>query len=134
MAGLLAAAGLLVATTWTHNCIAQEYPARPIRVITNVGSGGTADIFIRALGEELHRRWREPLIVDPRPGGNFIIAGRACAESPPDGYTVCLLSGETLNYNQFLYKRLPYDPQKDFAPITNLFFNTQALVVNAALN
>jgi tripartite-type tricarboxylate transporter receptor subunit TctC len=133
-AGLLAGSALLAATTWTHNCIAQEYPARPIRVITNVGSGGTADIFIRALGEELHRRWGEPLIVDPRPGGNFIIAGRACAESPPDGYTVCLLSGETLNYNQFLYKRLPYDPQKDFAPITNLFFNTQALVVNAALN
>jgi tripartite-type tricarboxylate transporter receptor subunit TctC len=124
---------LVAATLWTHKSIARDYPTRPIRVITNVGSGGTADIFIRALGEELHRRWGEPLIVDPRPGGNFIIAGRACAESPPDGHTVCLLSGETLNYNQFLNKRLPYDAQKDFAPITNLFFNTQALVINAAL-
>ena len=68
--GLMAVCVLVAATLWTHNSIAQDYPARPIRVITNVGSGGTADIFIRALGEELHRRWGEPLIVDPRPGGN----------------------------------------------------------------
>jgi tripartite-type tricarboxylate transporter receptor subunit TctC len=124
----------LAASGWAHHCRAQDYPARPIRAITNVSSGGTADIFIRALGEVLHRRWGQPLIVDPRPGGGFIIAGRACAESPPDGYTICVLSGETLSYNQFLYKRLPYNPEKDFAPITNLFFNTQALVVNASLN
>ena len=133
-AAILAGFALLAAPAWAHDCLAQDYPARPIRVITNVGSGGTADIFIRALGEGLHRRWGQPLIVDPRPGGNFIIAGRACAEAAPDGYTICLLSGETLNYNQFLYQRLPYDSQKDFAPVTNLFFNTQALVVNAALN
>ena len=104
---LLAAAGLQSVSP----SAAQDYPTRPIRAITNVSSGGTADIFIRVLGEELHRRWGQPLIVDPRPGGGFIIAGRACAEAPPDGYTICVLSGETLNYNQFLYKRLPYDPE-----------------------
>jgi tripartite-type tricarboxylate transporter receptor subunit TctC len=131
----LLAVSTLLAAVGSHNpSVAQDYPARPIRAITNVSAGGTADIFIRALGEELHRRLGQPLIVEPRPGGNFIIAGRACAESPPDGYTICVLSGETLNYNQFLYKRLPYDSEKDFAPITNLFFNTQALVANAALN
>jgi tripartite-type tricarboxylate transporter receptor subunit TctC len=113
---------------------AQDYPSRPIRVLTSVGAGGTGDIFIRSLGEELHRRLRQPLVVEPRPGGGFIIAGRACAEAPPDGYTICMLTGETLSYNAFLYKQLPYDPDKDFAPITNLFFNTQALVVNASLN
>ena len=113
---------------------AQDYPSRPIRVLTSVGPGGTGDIFIRSLGEELHRRLGQPLVVEPRPGGGFIIAGRACAEAPPDGYTICMLTGETLSYNRFLYKQLPYDPDKDFAPITNLFFNTQALVVNANLN
>ena len=113
---------------------AQDYPTRPIRVLTSVGPGGTGDLFIRALGEELHRRLGQPLIVEPRPGGGFIIAGRACAEAAPDGYTICMLTGETLSYNRFLYKQLPYDPDKDFAPITNLFFNTQALVVNAKLS
>jgi len=113
---------------------AQDYPTRPIRVFTSVAPGGTGDIFIRSLGEELHRRLGQPLVVEPRPGGGFIIAGRACAEAPPDGYTICMLTGETLSYNRFLYKQLPYDPDKDFAPITNLFFNTQALVVNASLN
>jgi tripartite-type tricarboxylate transporter receptor subunit TctC len=90
-------------------------------------------VFARTLGEELHRRIGQPLIIDPRPGGGFIVAGRACAEAEPDGHTVCILSGETLVYNEFLFKKLPYDPRKDFAPITNFFFNTQALVVSAAL-
>ena len=113
---------------------AQSYPNRPVKVILNVGPGGTGDIFIRTIGEELHKRWGQPIVVENRPGGGFIVAGRACAEAPPDGYTICVLTGETLVYNQFLYKKLPYDTQKDFAPITNFFFNTQALVVNASLN
>jgi len=119
-----------------HNAplVAQDYPIRPIRVITAVGPGGTADTFLRVLGEELHRRLGQPFVVEPRPGGNFIIGGRACAEAPADGYTICMLSGETLAYNRFLYKSLPYDPEKDFAPITNFFFITTALVVNASLN
>jgi tripartite-type tricarboxylate transporter receptor subunit TctC len=112
---------------------AADYPLRPIRAIINVSAGGTADVFARTLGEELHRRLGQPLIIDPRPGGGFIVAGRACADAEPDGYTVCILSGETLVYNEFLFKKLPYDPRKDFAPITNFFFNTQALVVSAAL-
>jgi tripartite-type tricarboxylate transporter receptor subunit TctC len=113
---------------------AQTYPARPVKVILNVGPGGTGDIFIRTIGEELHKRWGQPIIVENRPGGGFIVAGRACAEAPPDGHTICVLTGETLVYNRFLYKKLPYDPVKDFVPVTNLFFNTQALVVNASLN
>jgi tripartite-type tricarboxylate transporter receptor subunit TctC len=75
---------------------AQDYPSRPIRVLTSVGPGGTGDIFLRSLGEELHHRLGQPLVVEPRPGGGFIIAGRACAEAPPDGYTICMLTGETL--------------------------------------
>lgn len=112
---------------------AQEYPARLIKALTNVSVGGTFDIFIRALGDELHRRWGQPVIIEPRPGGNFIIAGRACGEAPADGYTICALSGETLVYSEFLSKNVPYNPVKDFTPITNMFFNTQVLVVNASL-
>src|SRR5262249_56083389 len=68
-----------------------------------------------------------------RPGGASNIGARACADAPPDGYTICIMPGEPLAYNQFLYKKLSFDPAKDFEPIVNLFFNTQALVVNAAL-
>jgi len=114
--------------------LAQEYPTRPVRAIVAVGAGGTGDIMMRVLGEELHRRWGQPIVVENRPGGASNIGARACAEAQPDGYTICLMPGEPLAYNQFLYKKLPFDPAKDFEPITNVFFNTQALVVNASLN
>jgi tripartite-type tricarboxylate transporter receptor subunit TctC len=113
--------------------LAQDYPTRPVRAIVAVGPGGTADIFTRVLGEELHKRWGQPLIVENRAGGASNIGARACADAAPDGYTICVLSGEPLVYNQLLFKKLAFDPVKDFDPVTNLFFNTQALVVNATL-
>src|SRR5262249_57738765 len=76
----------------------------------------------------------EGLVGEYGPGGAWNCGGRACAGAPPDGYTICIMPGEPLAYNQFLYKKLSFDPAKDFEPIVNLFFNTQALVVNAALN
>jgi tripartite-type tricarboxylate transporter receptor subunit TctC len=133
MRRILGACLFIAALAGATPLAAQTYPSRPIKVILNVGPGGTGDIFIRTIGEELHKRWGQPIVVENRPGGGFIVAGRACAEAPPDGYTICVLTGETLVYNQFLYKKLPYDPEKDFVPITNFFFNTQALVVNASL-
>jgi tripartite-type tricarboxylate transporter receptor subunit TctC len=112
---------------------AQDYPSRPVKAIVAVGAGGTGDIFMRVLGEELYRRWGQPVVVENRPGGASNIGARVCAEAPPDGYTICIMPGEPLAYNQFLYKKLSFDPAKDFEPIVNLFFNTQALVVHAAL-
>ena len=113
---------------------AQDYPRRPVRVIVAVGAGGTGDVFARVLGDELHKRWGQPLVIENRPGAQSNIGARACAEAPPDGYTLCIMPGEPLAYNQHLFKKLPFDPVKDFEPITNLFFNFQALVVNANLN
>jgi tripartite-type tricarboxylate transporter receptor subunit TctC len=62
------------------------------------------------------------------------VGGRACAEAANDGYTICILPAETLAYNEFLFKEIPYNPEKDFAPVTNPFFTTQVLVANAALH
>src|SRR5262249_37794426 len=112
---------------------AQDYPSRPVKAIVAVGAGGTGGIFMRVLGEELPRRRGAPGGVEKTPAGASNIGARACAEAPPDGYTICIMPGEPLAYNQFLYKKLSFDPAKDFEPIVNLFFNTQALVVNAAL-
>jgi tripartite-type tricarboxylate transporter receptor subunit TctC len=114
--------------------VAQDYPARPIRVIATSSAGGTSDIFMRALAEELHKRLGQPVIVENRPGGAFNIGTRACAEAPPDGYTLCIIPGEPLVFNQFLFKTLGFDPENGFEPVTQLFFITQVLVVSGSLN
>lgn len=112
---------------------AQTYPSRPVKAVTDVGTGGTYDIFVRALGEELRKKWGQAIVVEPHPGGNAVIGNRMCATSPPDGYTLCFLSNQGMVTNEFLYKKLPY-ALTSFTPIMNLFFNTQVIVVNASLN
>ena len=112
---------------------AEDYPVRPIRAITATSAGGTSDIFMRLIGEGFLKHWGQPIIVENRPGGNMMIGGHACAGAPNDGYTICILPIETLSYAPFLYKNVPYDPTKDFVPITNPFFNTQVLVASTAL-
>ncbi len=126
---------LIAATVaWLALCAtapAQDYPTRTIRVIIPLGAGG--DVFTRALADELHKAWGQPVVVENRPGGGQNIGARACAESAPDGYTFCVLSSEPVTYNQFLFKSIPYDPEKDFEPISLLFLNTLALVANKSL-
>jgi len=112
---------------------AQDYPTRPIRVIIPLGAGGGGDVFARALADELSKALRQPVVVENRPGGSLNIGTRACAEAAPDGYTICVLSSEPMVYNQFAFKSLPFDPEKDFEPISLLFFNTLALVTNRSL-
>jgi len=122
---------------WLASCataLAQDYPARTIRVIIPLAAGGGGDIFTRAIADELQKAWGQSVVVENRPGGALNIGTRACAEAAPDGYTLCVLSSEPVIYNQFLFKNLPFDPDKDFEPISLLFFNTLALVVNSALN
>jgi tripartite-type tricarboxylate transporter receptor subunit TctC len=129
--GALAAAAALPIASQAG---AQDYPTRPIRALTATSAGGTSDVFMRLIGDEISKRWGQPIVVENRPGGGMNIGGRACAEAPNDGYTICILPPETLAYNQFLFKKLPFDPEKDFEPITNPFFTTQSLVVNSTLN
>jgi tripartite-type tricarboxylate transporter receptor subunit TctC len=129
----IALAAIATMTLSAGAATAQGYPVKPVRVITANSAGGTSDIFVRALGDELQKKWGQPVIVENRSGGGMNIAGRACAEAPSDGYTICILPGETLVLNQFTYKSIPYDPVKDFVPITNLFINTQVMVVSSKL-
>jgi tripartite-type tricarboxylate transporter receptor subunit TctC len=121
---------------WLASCAsapAQDYPTRTVRIIIPLGPGGGGDVFTRALADELQKALRQPVVVENRTGGALNIGTRACAEAAPDGYTICVLSSEPVIYNQFLFKSLPFDPDKDFAPISNLFFNTLALVANNSL-
>jgi tripartite-type tricarboxylate transporter receptor subunit TctC len=112
---------------------AQDYPAKTVRVIIPLGAGGGGDIFTRALTDELQKRLRQTFIVENRTGGGLNIGTRACAEAAPDGYTICVLPSESVVYNQFLFKNLPFNPEKDFEPITTLFFNTLLFAVNPSL-
>jgi tripartite-type tricarboxylate transporter receptor subunit TctC len=113
---------------------AQDYPTRPIKALTTTSAGGISDVFMRALGDELHKRWGQPIVVENRPGGMQNLGARACAEAPPDGYTICILNAEPLAYNQFMLKSMPFDPEKGLQPVANLFHLIQALVVNSKLN
>jgi tripartite-type tricarboxylate transporter receptor subunit TctC len=130
LAGLWAALSLAAPVA---PAAAQDYPTKPIRVIASSAAGGISDIFMRTVGEELNKRWGQPIVIENRAGGGMNIGGRACAESPPDGYTICIMSNEVVTYNQYLYKNPGFDAEKSIAPVTNLFFLTQALVVNSTL-
>ena len=131
---LLIPALIAVACALPTMAAAQDYPNRPIKAITTTSAGGLSDLFMRALGEELHKRLGQPLIVDNRPGGAMNVGTRACAEAAPDGYTICITNADAVVYNQFLYKKLPFDPETQLQPITNLFHLIHMLVVNSNLN
>ncbi|MCX7314729.1 MAG: tripartite tricarboxylate transporter substrate binding protein [Alphaproteobacteria bacterium] len=123
----------LVVIAWTAvlPAAAQDYPSRPVRIVFPLAAGGGGDVFTRALAEELQKAWHQPVVVENRPGGGQNIGARACVEATPDGYTLCLMSSEPAVYNQYLFKSIPYDPEKDLQPIANLFFNTLAVVINS---
>ena len=112
---------------------AQDYPTRPIKALTTTSAGGISDVFMRALGDELLKRWGQPIVVENRPGGMQNVGARACTEAPPDGYTICILNAEPIAYNQFLLKSMPFDPEKGLQPVTNLYHLIQTLVVNSQL-
>ncbi len=99
---------------------ADDYPNRPIHVLTTSSAGGISDIFMRVLGEELHKNLGQPLIIENKPGGAGNIGARTCTEAAPDGYTICIINADTVVYNQFQFKKLPFDPAK-LTPIVNCF-------------
>jgi hypothetical protein len=94
----------------------QNYPSRPIRIVVPYTPGGFNDTMARVVGKKLQDAWAQPVIVDNRPGGGTTIGTDHVAKSPADGYTL-LVVGFPLPVNQFLYKKLPYDTAKDFAPV-----------------
>jgi len=112
---------------------AGNYPDRPIRVFTTSSAGGISDIFMRVLGEELRKSLGQPLIIENKPGAGGNIAAHACQDSKPDGYTICIINADPMIYNQFLFKTMPFDPEKGLTPIVNLFHLIQVLVVNSDL-
>ncbi len=127
------ATAALAAALFASPASAADYPNRPIRVFTTSSAGGISDIFMRVLNEALRDRLGQPLIIENKPGGAGNIAARTCQDAAPDGYTICIINADTMIYNQFLFKSVPFDPEKGLTPIVNLFHLIQVLVVNSQL-
>jgi tripartite-type tricarboxylate transporter receptor subunit TctC len=99
---------------------AQPYPAKPVRILVPLSAGGLVDILARNIAPELTRVWGQQVVVENRPGANTIIAAELVAKSPADGYTLLMTNPTTVSMNQFLYKKLPYDPERDFTLVYNV--------------
>ena len=112
---------------------AQAYPAKPIKFVIPYPPGGMADTYARTLGQALSERVGQPVVAENKPGGSLIIGTEAAAKSPADGYTLLLASVSSLALNASAFKKLPYDPVKDFSPIAMTFQLPLFLMVNADL-
>jgi tripartite-type tricarboxylate transporter receptor subunit TctC len=99
---------------------AQQYPNRTIRMIVPFPPGGPADTIARVVGQKMSEHWGQPVIVENRAGGNTAIGAQLVAKSPPDGYTLLVAMDVTMVMNPLVMKNLPYDPLKDFAPVSLL--------------
>ncbi len=112
---------------------ARDYPAKPVRIISPYPAGGLGDIFPRAMANGLAERFEQPVIVDNRPGASQMIGAQLAAKSAPDGYTLFFGSVTSLAINISAQKNLPYDPVKDFTPVSFCFSTPLYLVINQAL-
>jgi tripartite-type tricarboxylate transporter receptor subunit TctC len=119
---------------WALPASAQTYPDRPIRVIVPIAAGSVTDVIMRATASELAPRIGQSFVVENKGGASGIPGAQACAQAAPDGYTLCLVYHNTLSINPLMFNKLPYDADKDFTLITNLYLLVEALFVSSALN
>ncbi|WP_225784585.1 tripartite tricarboxylate transporter substrate binding protein [Xenophilus sp. Marseille-Q4582] len=127
---LLASAAAGLALPWSLNATAQAWPARPIRLVSPYGAGGSNDILTRVLGDFLSRRLGQSLVVENKAGAGTRIANEYVAKSAPDGYTL-LHAAAPIAIGEALYKDLPYDVHKSFTAIGSTAIAPLFLVVNA---
>jgi len=124
---------LLIAMAHGETAVAQPYPAKPVRIVVPYAAGGPYDEIARVIGQRLSELWGQPVLVDPRGGAAGGIGTDHAAKSPPDGYTLLLANAGPITINPNLLKKLPYDPQKDLAPVTMAVTALMVLVVHPSL-
>jgi tripartite-type tricarboxylate transporter receptor subunit TctC len=100
------------------SALGQDWPSKPVRVVVGYAAGGGNDIIIRLMAPELQKGLGQPIVVENKPGAQSIIAAEAVAKASPDGYTLLMGPSGPMTINPATYARLPYDPQRDFAPIS----------------
>src|SRR6185503_8555624 len=115
------------------SAVAQNYPTRPLRIVVPQAPGAQSDLFARLLGQKLAESLGQSVVTDPRPGAGGAIGAEAAARSAPDGYTLLMGTNSTHGSNPVLYAKLPYDPVRDFAPITLTVITPYVLTVHPSL-
>jgi len=123
---------VLAAALVTAAAHAQQYPTKPVKVITPFPAGSGPDAALRVVADKLSKSWGQQVLVENRPGANGFIALGAAKAAPADGYTLAQASSAQLATHPLVYKSLPYDPAKDFEPVTPLFRNHFFVVVGVA--
>jgi len=108
-----------------------DYPSRTVTLVTPFAPGNAPDVLVRALAEELNRETRQNFVVESKPGAGTLLAAQTAAKAPADGYTVFISGITTFAANRHLFRKLPYDPVKDFQPVTALAKGPNVLLVNA---
>lgn len=130
----LLGAGAALALLVSLDAGAQAYPSKPIRIIVPTAAGGTGDSLGRFVADRLNDSFKQQVVVDNRPGANGIIGTELVAKAPPDGYTLMLASAGNIAINPGLYgAKLPFNPERDLAPITQVANTTQILIVHPSV-
>ncbi|HEV7819756.1 MAG TPA: tripartite tricarboxylate transporter substrate-binding protein, partial [Burkholderiales bacterium] len=124
-----AAAAIIVSTP----TLAQNYPAKPIRIIAAQSAGGGTDLFARLLGQKMSENWKQPVVIENRPGAGGTIGNDITAKSAPDGYTLILATAGQMVINQNLYPDSGHDPLKDLAPIAMFATSPLVLVIHPSV-
>src|SRR5215831_833544 len=120
----------LLGTVLSASSQAQTYPAKPVRIICPFPPGGATDIVTRLVAQKLNEAWGQQILVDNRGGAGGNIGGELAAKSPPDGYTLFMTSGSIVTANQHIYRKMPFNPEKDLVPITNVASGPQVLTIH----
>ncbi len=133
-AALACAFAWVLIGAWSGIAAAQPYPSKTIRLINPLGSGGTAEMLARTAAKALSDQLGQVVVVESKAGAAGTIGADYVAKSAPDGYTLLYGVIGTMSITPALYSKLPYDPEKDLAPVTILFNGPNVLIVNASLN
>ena len=121
--------GLAIVLSAAFSAHAQNYPNKPVRIIVPFAPGGATDIVTRIVGQKLGEVWGQTVVVDNRAGAGGNIGADLAAKGTPDGYTLFMPSGSVMTANVHMYKKIPFDPVKDFVPITNVASGPQIVAV-----
>jgi tripartite-type tricarboxylate transporter receptor subunit TctC len=130
LTGLFAGIAACVATA----AVAQPYPNQPIRIVAPFPAGGLVDVLARAVGDEMSKSMGQPVVVENKPGAGGNIGAELVASAAPDGYTLLMTSPGIQSINQFLYKSMPFDPEKAFTPISLVADMPMLVLVNPKTN
>ena len=123
----------LIGASFVSSALGQAYPNKPVRIVVPFAAGSATDIVARLLADELRGAFDQTFIVDDKPGASARIGADAVAKAAPDGYTLLVTTNTSHSANPFLYKKLSYDPIKDFAPIAGIMNIPVIVVVNPKL-